>query len=350
MKSGRLSPYRVASLYVGTVVGAGFASGQEVLQFFGHHGLFGFWGLAIATALFVVFGAMTFVLGHRLRATSHLEVVQYGAGSWLGTIVDAMITFFLLGSFSAMAAGAGAVFHEQFGLPAVLGSLALCALSVLTVLMGIQGVVSAISFVAPFLIGSVFLISAVSIAQNPIDWNWYQPQSASVPFWPVAAIIYGSYNMVFAIPILAPAGTLSDEHSLKKGALFGGIGLGFAALTIQLGMLSAMSEASQYDVPMLLLASQVFGAFAPIYSIVLLAEVYTTAIGSLYGFVARVTARNKPLFSVVTLGTGLVGFIGSLIGFSNIVGKVYAAIGYAGIILLLSLAAAYVRCSRRPNF
>src|SRR5690625_1870244 len=104
-----------------------------------------------------------------------------------------------------------------------------------------------------------------------------------------------------------------------------------------------MPEASQYDVPMLLLANQVFGAFAPFYSVVLLAEVYTTSIGNLYGFAARIVDPKKPHFWMITVATGIAGFIGSLFGFSNIVGKVYSAVGYAGIFLLVSLAIAYVK-------
>jgi len=43
MENSRVSTFKVAATYIGTVVGAGFASGQEMLQFFAVFGLKGFW-------------------------------------------------------------------------------------------------------------------------------------------------------------------------------------------------------------------------------------------------------------------------------------------------------------------
>lgn len=345
-RSKGLSSLKVASLYIGTVVGAGFASGQEVMQFFGHHGVSGIWGLALATALFVVYGTIVMVLGRRLRAASHLEVVRKSGGEWVGTLADAIITFFLVGAFTAMAAGAGAVFEEQFGLPAVWGSLAMVALSVVTVLLGLRGAVEAISVVAPFLLGAVFFVSIAAFVRHPVEWGWMRPEAAAVPSWSLSALVYVSFNLVLAISILAPSGTLASEAALRRGALLGGLGLGVAALAIHLGLLTAMPEAMGYDIPMLVLASRAFGAFAPVYSLVLLAEVYTTAVASLFGFVARVAGEEGIRRRTVTLATGAVAFAGSRFGFSTLVGKLYSAVGYAGIILLIALAVAYRRSMR----
>ncbi|OTA41527.1 MAG: hypothetical protein A6D92_05935 [Symbiobacterium thermophilum] len=44
--------FRVATTYIGTVVGAGFASGQETLRFFAAYGPAGLAGILLATLLF----------------------------------------------------------------------------------------------------------------------------------------------------------------------------------------------------------------------------------------------------------------------------------------------------------
>ncbi|MDK2925864.1 MAG: hypothetical protein PWQ41_1638, partial [Bacillota bacterium] len=80
----KLSPFTIAATYVGTVVGAGFASGQEVLQFFSAFGRWGFVGIALATGLFVFFGLAIMELGHALKAESHLPVIQAAGGRWAG--------------------------------------------------------------------------------------------------------------------------------------------------------------------------------------------------------------------------------------------------------------------------
>ncbi|HBT19894.1 MAG TPA: hypothetical protein DEA47_00745 [Peptococcaceae bacterium] len=120
----RLSIFTVAAVYVSTVVGAGFASGQEVLQFFGCFGLAGFAGIAISTALFIFFGMLIMDLGHKLKAKSFLPVVkQAGGGKWFSGIIYIIITFFLFRVVVIMDAGVGAIFTEQSGRPAVLGTL-----------------------------------------------------------------------------------------------------------------------------------------------------------------------------------------------------------------------------------
>lgn len=55
-KTRGLTYINVAALYVGTIMGAGFASGREGWQFFGVFGMKGYAGLTIATVLFAVIG------------------------------------------------------------------------------------------------------------------------------------------------------------------------------------------------------------------------------------------------------------------------------------------------------
>ena len=96
MRQKGISSLKVAATYIGTIVGAGFATGQEVLQFFNRFGILGLGGLLIATVLFIVFGYIIMDLGNALRARSHLEVIHAG-GNILGTFTDLVITVFLFG-------------------------------------------------------------------------------------------------------------------------------------------------------------------------------------------------------------------------------------------------------------
>jgi uncharacterized membrane protein YkvI len=55
LNTKKFSALKVAFAYIGTVVGAGFASGQEILQFFSYFGYWGLVGLLLAAGLFVYF-------------------------------------------------------------------------------------------------------------------------------------------------------------------------------------------------------------------------------------------------------------------------------------------------------
>ncbi|MCT2534954.1 hypothetical protein NC661_17530 [Aquibacillus koreensis] len=49
---------KIAAAYIGTIVGAGFATGQEVFQFFTSYGIQGIWGIILSAGLFYFFGYM----------------------------------------------------------------------------------------------------------------------------------------------------------------------------------------------------------------------------------------------------------------------------------------------------
>src|SRR5690554_3151982 len=111
-----------AATYIGTVVGAGFASGQEVLQFFGLLGPMGLPAIALSTLGFWIFGFMIMDLGRKLNADSHLPVLRSIGGRFLSPILDVVMTFFLFGALCAMIAGAGSVFQQEFDLPWIIGA------------------------------------------------------------------------------------------------------------------------------------------------------------------------------------------------------------------------------------
>ncbi|SNX55049.1 hypothetical protein [Thermoanaerobacterium sp. RBIITD] len=341
MSKKDLSVFSIAATYIGTVVGAGFASGQEVLQFFGYHGVKGFIGLLIAAIIFVVYGYIILLLGNMLNATSHYEVIMKAGVPVFGKIIDYVIIFFLFGAFTAMLAGTGAIFKEQFGLPTALGSVLMAVISVMTVLTGIAGVISAISFVVPILLIGVFVVSLLAIIYTPeiaAIGRISMPINAAVKNFFVSGIIYASYNLLMSVAILAPLGNqTSTKSKLKWGAIFGGIGLGFGATMILFAILTNMPQVSQYQIPMLYIAGRFSNTLKLVYSFILIAEIYTTAVGNLYGFAARLTVTKNLKYKIYTIIAGGVALVLSRFGFSKLVHYMYPLAGYAGIIMLFGL-------------
>lgn len=349
-----LATFKVAATYIGTVVGAGFASGQEVLQFFGFFGVNGFWGMLTSTVLFALFGWLVLDLGMRLNARSHVEVIHYAAGRWIGTVVDYVITFFLFGAFTAMAAGAGAIFAEQFHWPAIIGSGFLVLVTLLTVMMGLNGVINSISMIVPLLLGSVVGIGIWTLYTTQFHYNPIinaVPAKAAVPFWALAAVIYVSYNLVMAVAVLAPTGAkYSQPGVLRNGAILGGIGLGLGTLAIFMAVGPNLPQAARYEIPMIYVAGRLNPLLRTLYSFVLLAEIYTTAVGCLYGFVARVTVPDGPKAKYYIIGISIAALLASTLGFTTMVRTLYPAVGYAGLLLLLGLMYYLFRRIREPQF
>jgi uncharacterized membrane protein YkvI len=342
--SSDFSIFKIASAYIGTVVGAGFASGQEVLQFFSAFGWSGLWGIAISSLLFFMIGYSVLLLGRNLKAKSHVDIVQFTNGKVLGFCIDIIITIFLFGALAAMIAGAGAIFHEHFRIPAIWGTLVMALFTLLTVVTGTKGVINAISYVVPFLILSVLFISIYSLLTNPITAGDIQTSAAlngATPNWLLASINYASYNIVIAIAVLAPMGAQTkNKRNLFWGALLGSLGLGLGIFAIYFCVLTNMIDVAAKEVPMIEIASRISVIVKFLFAIVLFAEVYTTAVGNLYGFVRRVSFKLSNLWIIIiTTGAAL---IVSQLGFSTMVKYLYPAVGYGGILFFAGVAYAWI--------
>lgn len=353
MEKGNISTFKVAATYIGTVVGAGFASGQETLQFFAVFRGRGLIGLLIVTVLFMVFGYIIMDLGRKLGSKSHIEIIKHSGGRFLSPIIDFIITFFLFGALTAMIAGAGALVSQQFGMNPLWGNLLMAAFTVITVLTGLKGVINSISAVVPFLVTSAIGISIASIIIVP-------PQTGNVPVatsasglinnWLWAAILYISYNIVLAISVLGPLGVQAQsQKAIRNGAILGGLGLGGAAIAIYFAIAGNLDAVRNVEVPMIFIASRISYVIQIVYAAVLIAEVYTTAVGSLYGFTARVTDINASKAKYYIIVTAILALAASQLGFSNLVKYLYPLVGYGGVVLLVTLLFSRFRMLRHTQ-
>lgn len=351
MKKDGVSTLKIAGAYIGTIVGAGFATGQEIFQFFSRFAAMGLWGLVFCTIMFVLFGDIIMRLGKQLNTRSHMEIIRYAGGKVLGTIIDFIITFFLFGTVTAMIAGTGALFHQEFQLPEIIGSILMAVLTAVTVLTGIKGVIKAISFVVPFLLLAVTGTGIYSIVTAPPDLTATVSaagESGLITNWFLAAVLYVSYNTIISVAVLGPLGVQAQNYkAIRNGAILGGIGLGVGSIMIYLALAGHLESVADLEVPMIYIAGGISYPVKFIYTVVLIAEIYTTAVGSLYGFSARMRETARFEGKWVILVTTFIALIASRFGFSNLVKYLYPAIGYGGIILLVSLLYIELKHKRR---
>src|SRR5690606_2602416 len=287
----------------------------EILQFFGLYGLQAGWGVGLAGALLAGYGYLILRAGARFQARSHRALLTGLATPPLAALLDGLLLLFLLGGLAAMAAGAGAVAREQLGLPAPAGSALLvagAATAVLfgldgvvrtiapvvpwllgavrlvavgrpatdpldpggaspapagsarlvagaatAVLFGLDGVVRTIAAVVPWLLGAVLLVALGNLATHPLDPGWAPPAPAVLPAWPLAAVAYGSYNLILAVGVLGPLGRASPRQALLPGALVGAAILASGALAIHFSLFTLESQVLQEtELPMVLLATR----------------------------------------------------------------------------------------------
>ena len=69
--------FQIAAVYVGTVVGAGFATGREIVEFFSRFGFVGLIGMLMSGYILIFLGSKLMVISARINAKSYEEFNEY---------------------------------------------------------------------------------------------------------------------------------------------------------------------------------------------------------------------------------------------------------------------------------
>jgi len=344
--------FQIAGAYIGLIVGAGFASGQEVLQFFTSFGWYSLIGTSIATLLFAFLGMQIMQIGSRLQTTSHKDVIYKICGKYIGTGVDILVTFFLFGVASVMIAGSGSIFEQQFGMQPMVGALLLTLFVIGTLCLNIKNVISIISMITPLLLILIFIVTAYSIFTSSTSIGELDTiasnQPSAAPNWLIGGMLYVSYNIAAGVSMLAIiGGTVKNNKIASRGGFLGGIGLGLLLFLINLGLFMNADKIQDAEMPTLFLATDMSPVAGMFMSIALLGMIFNTAVGMLYAFTVRFVQPETPRFKVSVVLVSLLAFGASFIGFLELVGSVYPITGYLGFVLILAILFTWVSGSRK---
>ncbi|MCM3744953.1 hypothetical protein M3193_12455 [Sporosarcina luteola] len=329
---------KMGSAFIGIIVGAGFASGQEILQYFTSFGMMGIVAALVSTALFAYIGMILTRLGSRLRTTSHKEVIYKISGRFLGTIIDYIIIFTLFGVGVVMVAGAGSNLEQQFGIPPFIGSLLMVVLVFITILLNVDKVVAVIGSITPFLILAVVGVSVYCLLTMDTSFAVLDPIAKGVdttlPNWFISSVNYVSFNIaVGASMSLVMGGAEKDEKTAALGGLVGGLGLGILILLSHLAIFSKVDVVGDAQLPMLAIINEISPILAVFMAFILYGMIFNTAVSMFYAFGARfveIGTKNFRIFVFITLA---IGFALSFLGFKNLVANFYPLIGYLGLLL-----------------
>ncbi|MBA4603039.1 YkvI family membrane protein [Thermoactinomyces mirandus] len=329
---------RIGSVYIGTAVGAGFASGQEILQFFTSFGKDSFWGILLAVGLFAWLGTRMIMMGSRLHSESYEDFNFYLFGERLGKWMNWLVSFMLFGVTTAMMSGTGALFEEQLGISFHFGVIFTALFSYLVILKGINGILSVNSLVVPVMFLFIGMVALHALQETDLSAYIFFSLESARYHWFVSAIIYVAFNLSMMQAVLIPLGSkIADESVIRLGGIMGGIGLGIMLFACNTAMQIYWAEVSHLKIPMAFVISTLGAGVKYFFLLIMWAEIFTTLIGNVYGL----TLNLKQLFNlgqplIMALIFGL-GYLFSLFGFPALVGFLYPLFGYAGLAVIFGL-------------
>ncbi|GAB6137161.1 YkvI family membrane protein [Halanaerobaculum tunisiense] len=329
--------FQVAVTYIGAIIGAGFASGQELLQFFIVYGASGLTGIIISGLLFILLGISMGLVGYHFQLEDYHNLFYKLGGRVIGLVADLFLTLFLLGSLIVMLAGCKEIFNYLFTWPLNLGLVVTVFIIVGSNYYGLEGIMKLNTLLIPVLI----IISLVVVINLTTTADLVEPSfSFKLPIVTSAAV-YSGYNLVLGMVILLPLTAKMRRQEVVIGIFAGGLMLGIIAFVIGSILLQYTPEIIASEIPMLEIVYKYQAKLYYVYGIVLWLAMLTTASCNLYGLVTRLEAvcsltKGRLLLLILVIVLPIVN-----LRFSKLVELIYPWLGKINLSLMAGLIVSY---------
>lgn len=342
----------VAMAFVGLLVGAGFATGKEMMQYFISFGSIGLWGVLICGIFMIITGAVVVQTGSYFLANEHGHVFKNLAHPRVSKLLDISVSATMATMGMMMLAGAGSSFNQSFGLPAWLGSLALAVVVYFVCLLDAERVSTIIGVVTPMMIVAVFIVFFWTIFNIPDGWTMAaaseigKTEAAPVSPWWWSAINCAGMTLMCAIGMsLVIGGSYTNMRNVAFGGMLGGVILMVMMALETIILFIRVEDARGKDIPMTAVVDQIHPVAGTVLALIILVMIFNTALGDFYAFSKRVdvTLPTHPKLNLAVI-LGVCWAI-SLFGFGSLIKVVFPILGYIGTVMAVVFVAWRIRWS-----
>lgn len=321
---------KAVCIIIGTIIGAGFASGKEIEVFFANFGKNGIYGIGLAS---IFTGVIIYCVLIKIRGTNIENYNSYlnemKINNKIKEILNAIINIFLFASFYIMASGFCAYFKQEFNLDAIYIAIVLAICCYITFMGKIDKVTKINTILIPFLFFMVLVVGVKSEVFNQRVENMIQISNGN---WIISSLEYASYNSILLIPILIE---LKKYTHKKEGSISVISGVVFLALAMVLFLILTKEGVNcDIELPLIQIVKQFGNAYKYIYGFVIISAIFTSAISAGYSFLVNCSKTKKAykkLCFVICVGVVVV----CNIKFSYLINVVYPIFGFLGLLQVI---------------
>ncbi|WP_040214257.1 transporter [Clostridium polynesiense] len=337
--------FQVAAVFIGTIVGAGLASGKEITQFFTSYGYKSFIGI-ILTGIFYIY--MCSIIGNlsiKYNLNSYSEVIELvnskrrsiRLGSLISKSTSIITTLYILSSASIILAGCGSLLNQYFGIPKLAGTLIMAALAVITLWKETEGLIGINSIIVPSLIIVIvtILILYIFFFKDYITLTHLKSLPAVKSNWLLSCILYSGYNILCCTGVIVPLSReMKSKRAVTLGIILGSLGLTLLCIFINLMLMLNQPYIYQYEIPLLYISNRFGTAMQIMLLIIIWLEMFSTEVSDIYS-ISRSLERiiklpfKKNIFIVLA-----VAFPISQIGFANLISILYPLFGVLSLLFI----------------
>ena len=333
---------KVVMVIMGTLVGAGFASGREIYLFFVQYGYLGQIGV-------IVSGIMTSIIVYLvLKKVKEKQISNYcklledinPKNKKINKIINLIVNSFLLISFYIMIAGFSAYINQAYGLPIYISSIFFVLLCYIVFQRSLQGMMKINEYLVPFLLFLIFYMGIKNIPYLMEMESLIQIETKEKGFI-ISSMLYASYNSIILIPVLVTMKDyINSKKQIKMISFLSGMFMIILSFAIFGLLLKGQFFIKELELPLLEITLEFGEVFQYIYGFVIIVSIFTSAISAGYSFLENVS-KDKKEYKRNLIIMCIIGVFVSNIGFSNLVQMLYPLFGVLGLIQIILI------CKRR---
>lgn len=330
---------KLAFVFIGTIIGAGLASGQEILQFFTLYGIRGFWGIFLCCIIYILVSGIIINLCFKHKFQSYKELIVYSLGKRFGYAADILLTVFIFGGNTIMLSGGGAMLNEYLKIDKHWGIFLMALLSFIVAAFSTNGVITINTAIVPFsfttmlVMGLLVLITNLPI-QNITTSLIHSPSIKNG--WAASSILYASFNIMGATGVICPMiAESSDRKNFINGCIIGSLVLTLVTFIINSSIIIYSPQSLHTEIPNLYVAKEIGGILPLILTITIWLEMFSTEVGNLYSLSMRIKHSLRMPYITSLLIIMLASIPVSFVGFSNLIRLIYPAFGAVSLIFII---------------
>ena len=325
---------KVVMVIIGTLIGAGFASGKEIYMFFFVFGKMGILGIIISSILTGLTIYFTLNITTKQEIDNYNELLENVNNNHIKIkkVLKSIVNVFLLISFYIMVAGFGAYIYQEYKIPTYIS----CSIFVIIIYFilnkDIKGILSINNILVPIIIILIIFLGLKN-SQNLINSNLFQaPVKQYIPVF--YSILYTSYNSIILIPvIISLKNYIQKKSDIMNISILSSLCIAILATCIFCILSKSQIDISGIDMPIIELVSDYGLIIKKIYGIVIIISIFTSAVSVGYSFIKNVSnEKNYKKHLLLVIFSSI--FV-SNIGFTNLVNILYPLFGIIGIFQLI---------------
>jgi len=324
-------------------IGSGFATGQEVLQFFTTSGINGIIAALIFLVLMSLFTYILYGIGQKKKFNNPYDVFEYYCGKVLGQVYVWYSVVLVYCIFVVMLAGGGATIHQYYGIPTYIGTGAIALLALGTTLLGVKKLIDIIGVIGPIKILFVAIVGVAGIitlfgqptllseASRLMPTLGFKSASSN---WAWSGALYAFLALMVSIPFQVDCGASAGSvKEARTAGLVGTFAFTIAVISLVIGELVYYKLIVGQQVPTLAIANHISPILGLTFTVLIVLSIYSAVASFLLMTVRKFAADKTKKFNIIATVLTVIGmFFGGVLPFDKLINILYPLAGYSAIV------------------